>query len=40
MLQVRIDFVDTEMLAPTEGDCMDQYLLVSGSVWTTGNHSY
>ena len=26
--QVRVDFVDTELLSPTEGDCLDQYLVV------------
>ena len=35
-VQVRVDFVDTEMLSPTEGDCQDQYLIVSGAVWSTG----
>ena len=26
--EVRVDFVDTELLSPTEGDCVDQYLVV------------
>ena len=26
--EVRVDFVDTELLSPTEGDCLDQYLVV------------
>ena len=30
ILQVRIDFVDTEMLTPTEGSCKDQYMSISG----------
>ena len=25
---MRVDFVDTELLSPTEGDCVDQYLVV------------
>ena len=34
--QVRVDFVDTELLSPVQGDCVDQYLIVSGSTWSTG----
>ena len=34
--QVRVDFVDTELLSPQQGDCKDQYLLVTGSTWSTG----
>ena len=34
--QVRVDFVDTELLSPIEGDCVDQYLIISGSTWSTG----
>ena len=30
IFQVRIDFVDTEMLTPTEGSCKDQYMSISG----------
>ena len=36
MSQVRIDFVDTEMLTPSEGSCKDQYMSISGNVQ---NHS-
>jgi len=36
--QVRVDFVDTELLAPTAGNCQDQYLIVTGSIWPTGFH--
>jgi hypothetical protein len=39
-LQVRVDFVDTELLAPTKGDCTDQYLVVSGSIWPTGSVNF
>ena len=39
-LQVRVDFVDTEMLSPVDGECQDQYLVVSGSVWTTGQYCH
>lgn len=34
--QVRVDFVDTELQSPIEGDCDDQYLIISGSTWSTG----
>ena len=34
--QIRVDFVDTELLSPYQGDCNDQYLIVSGSTWSTG----
>ena len=35
-VQIRVDFVDTEMLSPVEGNCDDQYMTVSGSIWPTG----
>ena len=28
--QVRVDFVDTQLLAPTNGDCLKQYLSIQG----------
>ena len=37
-LEIRVDFVDTEMQSPKQGDCDDQYLIVSGSVWNPGFH--
>ena len=30
-----MDFVDTELLSPTEGDCVDQYLVVRSSSLST-----
>ena len=37
ILQVRIDFVDTEMLTPTEGSCKDQYMSISGGCQGVSN---
>lgn len=34
--QVRVDFVDTELLPPDEGDCNQQYLTVNGHIWPLG----
>ena len=34
--QVRVDFVDTELLTPQNGNCIDQYLTISGTIWPTG----
>lgn len=34
--QVRIDFVDTELLTPNNGNCEDQYFSVSGTIWPIG----
>ena len=34
--QVRVDFVDTELLTPQNGNCVDQYLTISGTIWPTG----
>ena len=34
--KVRIDFVDTSMLSPSNGVCEDQYLTVRGSFWKVG----
>ena len=31
--QVRVDFVDTELLSPRNGICNEQYLLVTGTVF-------
>jgi hypothetical protein len=31
-----VDFVDTEMLSPVNGNCDDQYMTVSGSIWPAG----
>jgi len=36
--QIRVDFVDTELLSPERGDCNDQYLIVSGAIWNPGFH--
>ena len=36
VLQVRVDFVDTSMLAPVEGRCSQQSLSVGGTVWPLG----
>ena len=37
IFQVRIDFVDTEMLTPTEGSCKDQYMSISGGCQGVSN---
>lgn len=34
--KVRIDFVDTELLTPKNGNCEDQYMVVGGDIWPTG----
>ncbi|XP_059095527.1 uncharacterized protein LOC131890237 isoform X2 [Tigriopus californicus] len=34
--QLRVDFVDTEMLTPRQGNCADQFLVVGGDIWPTG----
>lgn len=34
--QVRVDFVDTDMLTPDNGLCNEQYLLVTGTIWPLG----
>ena len=34
--QVRVDFVDTDLLTPDNGNCNDQYLTVSGTIWPVG----
>ena len=34
--QVRVDFVDTELLSPRNGICNEQYLLVTGTIWPLG----
>ena len=34
--QIRVDFVDTEMLSPENGNCNEQYLLVTGTIWPLG----
>lgn len=34
--QLRVDFVDTEMLTPRQGNCADQFLIVGGDIWPTG----
>lgn len=34
--QVRVDFVDTELLSPTNGNCQEQYMRMQGSMWDTG----
>ncbi len=35
-LQIRVDFVQTEMLQPTKGNCVQQYLDVRGTIWPLG----
>ena len=34
--QVRVDFVDTELLPPINGDCSQQYLTINGPIWPLG----
>jgi hypothetical protein len=34
--QVRVDFVDTKLLDPTNGECQKQHLLVRGTIWPLG----
>ena len=36
LIKVRVDFVDTSMLAPVEGKCSQQSLSVGGTVWPLG----
>ena len=31
-----MDFVDTELLTPENGNCQDQYFAISGSIWPIG----
>ena len=38
--QVRVDFVDTDMLAPVEGKCSQQSLTISGSIRPLGVTSF
>ena len=35
-LQVRVDFVDTELLTPENGNCNEQYFIASGTIWPLG----
>ena len=35
-MQVRVDFVDTSMLAPVQGKCSQQSLSVAGTIWPLG----
>ena len=35
-MQVRVDFVDTSMLAPVQGKCSQQSLSVAGNIWPLG----
>ena len=36
LIKIRVDFVDTLMLAPVEGKCSQQSLSVGGTVWPLG----
>ena len=36
IFQVRVDFVDTEFLTPKDGNCNEQYFMVSGTIWPIG----
>ena len=36
IFQVRVDFVDTEFLTPKDGNCNEQYFIVSGTIWPIG----
>ena len=36
--QVRVDFVDTELLTPKNGNCVDQYMTITGTIWPTGTN--
>ena len=38
--QVRVDFVDTALLPPVEGECSLQKLTVSGTIWPLGVKSF
>eukprot|EP00090_Calanus_glacialis_P015042 TRINITY_DN23916_c0_g1_i1.p1 TRINITY_DN23916_c0_g1~~TRINITY_DN23916_c0_g1_i1.p1 ORF type:complete len:681 (+),score=97.98 TRINITY_DN23916_c0_g1_i1:151-2193(+) len=38
--QVRVDFVDTDMLAPKDGSCIDQELTIQGTIWPLGVQSF
>ncbi len=31
-----MDFVDTEMIVPRDGNCVEQWVTVTGAVWPTG----
>ena len=34
--QVRVDFVDTELLTPDNGNCREQALTITGTMWHSG----
>ena len=34
--QVRVDFVDTNLAPPFNGDCSQQYLTIKGAIWPLG----
>ena len=34
--QIRVDFVDTQMLPPNLGECNQQYLTIKGNIWPLG----
>ena len=34
--QVRVDFVDTQLLQPINGECSQQYLTLNGPIWPLG----
>lgn len=34
--QIRVDFVDTELMDPVRGECLSQFFLVQGDIWQTG----
>jgi len=35
-LQIRVDFVDTELVDPVRGECLSQFFIVQGAIWPTG----
>lgn len=34
--QIRVDFVDTELMDPVRGECLSQFFIVQGDIWPTG----
>ncbi len=36
---MRVDFVDTELLSPEDGNCNEQSLQVGGAIWPIGFNS-
>jgi hypothetical protein len=34
--KIRVDLVDTQLLAPSRGECLSQAFAIEGSIWPTG----